>query len=276
MPPNPPEQIDWVILQRFASSETAVAWLHSPRRLDFLKIAMPMLVGQDDIHIVKDGDAGVLPSPVSAVISTRVKPGGEAAFRAWEQKIAVAQSKAKGFQGYRFDPPIPGVQDNWLAIVRFDSDANMQAWMSSPERSALLKEAEAFTEEFHARLVRTGFDQWFKVADGGSPPAGWKQNMVVLLMLYPVVFLITAWFEHPLLVGSLNMPHWSALFVDNTVGVLVLAAVVPWASRRLAWWLGSTGRDIKTDVAGAALLVALYALLLLLFWQYEAHVWRPW
>ena len=35
--------------------------------------------------------------------------------------------------------------------------------------------------------------------------------MIVLLMLYPVVFLITAWFEHPFLVGQLKMWHWERL-----------------------------------------------------------------
>jgi hypothetical protein len=50
--------------------------------------------------------------------------------------------------------------------VRFDSDANLQAWVNSQARLDLPKEAVPFTEEFHARIVRTGFDQWFKVAEG--------------------------------------------------------------------------------------------------------------
>jgi hypothetical protein len=51
--------------------------------------------------------------------------------------------------------------------------------------------------------------------------------MIVLLMLYPVVFLITAWLEHPF-----KMLHWSALFVDNVVSVFLLSVVVSWACRR--------------------------------------------
>ena len=166
MPPNPPARIDWVILQRFASVEAATSWLHSKERLALIEQAQPLVAGQVDIHILKDDAAGVLPSPVSAVIATRLKPGAEAAYQAWERKMAAAQASAKGFQGYRFEPPIPGVQDSWLAILRFDSEASLQAWMDSPTRLALVKEAEAFTEEFHTRIVRTGFDQWFKVADG--------------------------------------------------------------------------------------------------------------
>jgi antibiotic biosynthesis monooxygenase (ABM) superfamily enzyme len=161
MPPNPPAQIDWVILLRFESLETATSWLNSKERLDLIEHALPLLVGQDDIHILKDNAPGVLPAPVSAVIATRLKPGTEAAYRAWEKRSPLPRRKQKGFQGYRFEPPIPGVQESWLAIVRFDSDANLQVWMNSPVRLSLLKEAEPFTEEFHARIVRTGFDQWF-------------------------------------------------------------------------------------------------------------------
>src|SRR3954447_4750581 len=87
MPPSPPAQADWVILQRFACSEMAVAWLNSEQRFKRIQGAAPMLVGRDDVHIVNDGDAGVLPSPASVVISTRIKPGQELAYRAWEQRI---------------------------------------------------------------------------------------------------------------------------------------------------------------------------------------------
>jgi len=138
IPPSPPGQVDWAILQRFSDMEAAKLWMHSATRLELVQGAQPLLAGNDDIHIVADGGAGVLPSPVSAVISTRVKPGQEAAYREWERRIAAAQARAPGFQGYRFEPPIPGVQDSWLAIVRFDSDANLDRWMKSPERLALL------------------------------------------------------------------------------------------------------------------------------------------
>ena len=49
MPPSPPAQADWVILQRFASTETAVAWLNSEQRLKRIQGAADMLVGRDDV-----------------------------------------------------------------------------------------------------------------------------------------------------------------------------------------------------------------------------------
>ena len=268
IPPVPPAQDDWVILQRFTSTEAALAWLHSEQRLKPVEQIAPMLVGRDDVHIVTDDEAGVLPAPVSAVISTRIKLGQEDAYRAWERRIAAAQSRAPGFQGYRFEPPIPGVQDDWLAIVRFDSEANLQAWLDSPERHKLLGEAEDFTQEFHARIVRTGFDQWFKAPDGAPPPAAWKMNMLVLLMLYPVVFLFGAWVQTPLLMGKAGLPFWLALFVGNVVGVLLLNWLVPAVSRGFGWWLApARGAGGRTSFAGAMLVLVLYGLWLFLFSQ---------
>jgi antibiotic biosynthesis monooxygenase (ABM) superfamily enzyme len=277
MPPAPPSQVDWVILQRFANNGAALAWLRSDERQRLVADAQPILVGQDDVHLVADSESGVLPAPASAVISTRIKPGQTEAYRKWERKIAAAQARSPGFQGYRFEPPVPGVQDDWLVILCFDSEANLQRWLDSPERRKLLEEATAFTDEFHTRIVRTGFDQWFQVGKPEAPPPpGWKQNMIVLMMLYPLVFLITAWLEHPLLVGRWEMPHWSALFVDNTVGVILLSLIVPWVSGRLDWWLHSPGHSARREVAGVAFILGFYALSLLATWQYEAHVWRPW
>jgi antibiotic biosynthesis monooxygenase (ABM) superfamily enzyme len=269
MPPSPPAQVDWVILQRFASTEAAVAWLNSEQRLKRIEGAAPMLVGCDDIHIVNDGEAGVLPSPVSVVISTRIKPGQESAYRAWEQRIAAAQSKAPGFQGYRFEPPAPGVQDHWLAILRFDTEANLQAWLDSPERHQLLRDATPFTEEFHARIVRSGFDQWFPIPAGGAPPPPvWKLNMLVVLMLYPVVFLFGAFVQTPLLIGRAGLLFAIALFIGNVASVLLLNYLVPWTSNRFTWWLQPAGPNSRRiELAGTALLVALYGLIVLAFWR---------
>jgi antibiotic biosynthesis monooxygenase (ABM) superfamily enzyme len=266
-PPSPPAQVDWVILQRFKDSAAALAWLQSEQRLKRMEGVAPMLIGRDDIHIVNDGSAGVLPAPISAVISTRIKAGQETAYRLWEQRIAAAQSKAPGFQGYRFEPPVPGVQDDWLAIVRFDTEANLQAWLDSPVRHKFLEEADGFTEEFHTRIARTGFDQWFSAVAGAGAPA-WKQNMLVLLMLYPVVFLFGAFVQTPLLSGRAGLPFAIVLFIGNVVSVLLLNYLVPWTSNRFLWWLRPAGANQRQiEFTGTALIIALYGLMLLAFWR---------
>jgi antibiotic biosynthesis monooxygenase (ABM) superfamily enzyme len=266
-PPSPPAQVDWVILQRFKGTASALAWLNSEQRLTRMEEVASILVGRDDVHIVSDSDAGVLPAPISAVISTRIKSGQESAYRVWEQRIAAAQSKSKGFQGYRFEPPTPGVQDDWLAIVRFDTEANLQAWLNSSARRDLLEEARSFAAEHTIRIARTGFDQWFPAVKG-QKPAAWKQNLLVLLMLYPVVFFLSTWIQIPLLSGRAGLPFAIALFVGNVMSILSLSVLVPLTCRLFAWWLQpASSYGWKVQFSGTALILTLYGLMILAFWH---------
>jgi uncharacterized protein len=265
LPPNPPTQIDWVILQRFVGHEQAIAWLRSERRHALLAEVQPVLSGLDDVHLVRDAATGALPSPVSAVITTRVKAGHEVEYRAWEQRIAAAQAHYPGFQGYRFEPPLPGVQENYVAILRFESEATLRAWMESPERRRLLEQAEELTDSVNTRFVRTGFSQWFPSEVRTQAPA-WKMNMIVLLLLYPVVFLFGLSIQTPLLIGTLNLPFWLALFIGNIVSVTLLNYLVPWTSRGFSWWLDARlDRRVSVDLGGVLLMCVLYGALLLLF-----------
>lgn len=271
MPPKPPLQVDWVALQRFTSLEQAKTWLGSAERQRCLEEAAPMLVGREDVHIVQDEASGIRPAPVSAVISTRVRPGKEDEYRAWERRIAVAQSKAPGLQGYRFEPPLPGVHQDHVVILRFDSEANLQAWLDSPTRRKLIEEAEAHTEETHIRIARSGFEQWFRDDSGAASAAPvWKMNLLVLLMLYPVVFLFTLFVGTPLLSDRLHLPFAVALCLGNIVSVILTGYLVPWVARRFDWWLQPASAEgaLQTNIRGAALIVAILAAMVIGFWQF--------
>jgi antibiotic biosynthesis monooxygenase (ABM) superfamily enzyme len=228
-----------------------------------------MLIGRDDVHIVRDDAGGIKPAPVSAVISTRVRPGKELEYRAWERKIAAAQTRAPGLQGYRFEPPVPGVQEDFVAILRFDSEANLQAWLDSPVRKKLVEEAAPLTEEFHARLARTGFEQWFRDESGApSSTSVWKMDMIVLLLLYPIVFLWGVVVGTPLLANKLNMPFPIALFVGNIFSVGMTGFMVPWVANRMGWWLNPTRNVVRANLLGAGLICAIYAACVLVFWKF--------
>jgi antibiotic biosynthesis monooxygenase (ABM) superfamily enzyme len=270
MPPNPPTQTDWVIVQRFASSEQARTWLRSPERLRLVSEAQPMLIGHDDIHLVEDDAEGRPPEAISAVISMRIVPGQEGAFQAWSQRIAAAQAHYPGFQGFKVNPPIPGVQEDWVTVLQFDTEPHLNAWMTSPERLKLLEEAKPFTADTHYRTVRSGFDQWFRVGGAAHAPV-WKQNMLVLLALYPTVFLFGFFVQTPILMRQLGWPFWLSLFASNVAGVIILNWLVPWVSKRFDWWLQPAGIETeKRNLIGIVVVVVLYGLLLLAFSRFPA------
>ena len=88
----------------------------------------------------------------------------------------------------------------------------------------------------------------------------------VLLLLYPVVFLFGLWVQTPLLMRGMCLPFWLALFIGNVASVLILNYLVPWTSTGFRWWLSpAPNRTTRNDWAGAALIVGLYVLLMLVF-----------
>ena len=108
MPPSPPAQVDWVVLQRFASRGAAVTWLRSGERQRFVAEAQSMLVGQDDVHLVTDSQPGVMPSPASAGISTRIKPGQKEAYLEWGRRIAERRKQSRpAFKAIGASRPFP-------------------------------------------------------------------------------------------------------------------------------------------------------------------------
>ena len=268
MPPNPPLQVDWVILQRFHAMEDAQRWLGSTERQTRIEGAAPYLIGRDDVHIVRDDEGGRKPAPVSAVISTRVKPGKEVEYGAWERKIAAAQSKAPGLQGYRFEPPVPGLQEDYVAILRFDNQSNLNAWLDSSVRKKLIEEAEPLTEEFHAR-VGTGFEQWFRDEPSGRGGLSvWKMDMIVLLLLYPIVFLWGVSVGTPVLQNMFDLPWALNLFIGNIFSVLLTGFMVPWVANHMGWWMFPKGNALRANLQGALLMCTIYAVCIYVFWKF--------
>jgi uncharacterized protein len=164
---------------------------------------------------------------------------------------------------------VPGVQEDFIAILRFDSETNLRTWLESPQRRQLLDEAAPLTAEFHTRMAQSGFEQWFRDAtpEGAPPPAAWKMNMIVLLTLYPVVFLWGLVVGTPILTGALKLNFPVALFIGNAFSVILTSYLVPWTANRLSWWLtpSKPGRTL-VNLQGAGLLVAAYLIMILLFW----------
>jgi uncharacterized protein len=272
LPPAPPSQLDWVIVQRFDSMDDAQRWMQSSEREALLKQIQPILVGGDDIHFFTGSQPGPPAGSVSAVIATHVDHGDEQRYREWQRRISAAESGFPGWQGTRVEPPVPAVQDDWTAVVRFDSDDHLQAWLDSDERKRLIDEASSqFGAESHVRKVRGGFDNWFTAGQppGTRPPPVWKQNMVVLLVLYPVVYLFGIWFSTPFLAQRLGIPFYLTLFLGNVFSVAMTGwFLIPWAMRGLHWWLTPTKNAASwVNAAGALLIIALYALCLAIFSQ---------
>jgi antibiotic biosynthesis monooxygenase (ABM) superfamily enzyme len=266
MPPGPPAQQDWVMVQRFQTLEQLRAWLDSDARRSLLDKSTSLLVDEGTTNVIEAANTELSPHDmVTEVITVSVKPGMEEAYHAWVDRIRQMEGRFPGYRGLQLQPPIPGLQDNWVSLLRFDTSEHLNAWLESDARRAALQEVEPFIDK-REQQVATSFSGWFNFADApGQVPPNWKQGMIVLLVLFPVVMPILLFLD-PLLLPSLGKVQ--ATFVENVLSVAVLTwALTPLANRALEWWLLPGPNDSpRVEAAGIALVIGGYALSIAVFY----------
>ena len=114
-----------------------------------------------------------------------------------------AGTRFPGYRGSELFRPIEGLQDEWTALYRYDSAADLDAWLTSPQRARLLAEGKAF-HDFELRTVDNSFGNWFAFDAGQdtTPPSDTKSAIAVWVGLYPTVVLLS------IALFLLKMPLW--------------------------------------------------------------------
>lgn len=270
--PDPPIQRDWVIVERFASRQAASGWLNSPERAEAMKRGEDLLADDQAISVIDELGSPPPPTKSTSVILTAVESGAEQAFRDWNARITAAQSVWPGYVGCALQPPVEGVQDQWVTVVSFDSDEHLDAWLQSDDRAALIEESEAFARDTAMRRVHSGFEGWFDIARpaGVVRPAPWKLNWLILAGLYPIVMLEILFMNNKLL--------WMNLAFSNLIGNTLSVAILGWPvlallTKVMGWWLQPSPTAAKsTDLKGAVILAFAIAALVGLFYLIVIHV----
>jgi antibiotic biosynthesis monooxygenase (ABM) superfamily enzyme len=258
VPPVPGVQDDCVVVYRFDSVEHLEAWLRSDARQTLLARGEPLFAGAARQHVV----AGARPG-VGMVVSTRVKAGREHEYRQWQDTIDREAARFPGFMGNEVFPPVPGLQDEWVVVVRFDSTDNLRRWLGSDVRRRLNEEAKRLWHEARVESFSGGFPGWFTPGPGPGHPAlppNWKQAMVVLLVLFPTVMALGKVLS-PFLTP---LPFALQMFVSNVASIVVMNwLLMPLALRGLAFWLTPAGTGI--GVRGLVTVLAAYAVAIAVF-----------
>ena len=263
---------EWTVIYRFDSKPHLMQWLSSPEREDLLRRGGHLFGGPPAQHVlIREDDADM----VTIVVSHPVDPADQDAFLSWQARVTDAEREFPGFRGAELFRPVPGVQDEWTALYRYDSDEHASAWLESGERERLLREGERF-REFELHRISSPFGSWF--APPGSDeelagPPNWKTGLSVLVGLYPTVVLLTLassaiWPKGPL---------WATLLVGNICSVALLTWVVmPAVTRALRFWLvpRRQASRARLDVLGAACSVGFLTVAALVFWLCTTQIWH--
>ena len=157
-PPAPPDQLEsgGARSLRFRSMHLR-QWRRGEVKSQAVEEVAPLVEGGIAMQLV--GQAAVdysVAHGVTMVIVTEIKPGKEAAYRAWADRIQKLQATFPGYLGSFVQPPQQG-ETGWTTVLRFDSAANLEGWLKSDARAAMVKDSEDLVAGFHAQRVDTSF-----------------------------------------------------------------------------------------------------------------------
>ena len=267
--PTPGVQKAWTNIYRFDSTENLQAWLTSPERAHLIDEIAD--VAEDSRQYAMSGAASDVDNGHTLVVAHRVPPDREEEFVEIQRELHRRESSFPGYQGYELLRPVPGVSDEWTALIRFDSEDAVRAWMQSEAREESLRRLEHVVDDYDASVVGSSFGNWFSfsMVDGKATP-NWKQWLAVLLALYPTVMILQ--FVTNYLPGgvksSIPMGDWFFLnmWMGNFLSTLALTFVImPPLTMALQFWLRPNA-SLKVTVWGTVLVVGLYVISILIFW----------
>ncbi|MEX2655284.1 MAG: antibiotic biosynthesis monooxygenase [Acidimicrobiia bacterium] len=85
------------------------------------------------------------PSP-TIIVSRRVSPGKEQEFERWNARIRALAESFPGHLGSEAQPPNDAHPDEWMIVYRFATADQLDGWLTSPERRALLDEGNTLLD----------------------------------------------------------------------------------------------------------------------------------
>ena len=261
-----PEQPKWLLVQRFYSSQDLDSWRQSEIRHDFMAKVVKYLVSKDTIEEAVSTSSGIL-GGITEVFITQVFPENEKAFREWTAKIHCAEAKFPGFRGVYVQAPTPGSGLNWITLLQFDTLEHLDGWLNSSERQTVLSEAQALIRSMDSHRMISPYAGWFSsIAQTGVLPPVWKQTMLVLLVLFPIVVFELKYLI--LLTGGLN-PSLGT-FIGNAISVSLISwPMMPIVISFLGWWLVPKEQHRRRDtLVGLLIVIILYLIEIALFWNF--------
>lgn len=266
--------LEWALAVTFADEKLLHQWLDSAERAAILSD------GQACGYWCRTGDLILTQSssPVGVgAFRHSVFAGREADFREAQRRLTSASARFPGYEGTVLIPH--DVDGEWLSLVRFRTGPQLSAWLRSAQRKeALGGLRSSLAKEFTAVSSTTPFATTVRIEDGRTlMTPNWKSAMMVLLVLYPTVMILSR-FLGPVL-DRVGAEPWLALWVSQIVSVSVMQWwLMPAVTRPFERWLDPVdGAGTRISLVGAGMVVALYAVTLLLFatvtwlqyWDYD-------
>ncbi len=182
---------------------------------------------------------------VTLVVKHLIKPGREADYEAWLRRIVRIAGERPGHLGVDV---VRGNQDGqalFTCVLRYRSTDDLEVWLDSPQRKALIDEAAPMLADGDNTEIGAANEFWFtpQAANAAKPPR-WKQAVVTLCVILPLTLLV------PIIWGPVLRLHpflsnyvVATFLVTLTIVLLVVYLLMPAATRLFAPWLEASVKE---------------------------------
>lgn len=165
---------------------------------------------------------------VTVVLTRRVPRERHDAMRALLARASAVASTFPGHQGATVRGPDGDV---FAVVFRFTDAGTLHAWETSPERHAIMAQADALggpAEE----VALTGLEAFFRPAGAAGMPPRWKMALLTWAVAFPTAQSLAAVARR----APLSTPARGALVTGGMV-LLLTYVLMPAATRATARWL---------------------------------------
>lgn len=183
----------------------------------------------------------ILPNePVTVIIRRRVKPGREAEYEAWLQRLQTEARTLPGYLGVTTQRPASNGSREYVSAVRFDSLASLQAFEASQLRARHLAEVAPLVQSDAVWERMTGLEFWFSAPPGAVVPQPSRPRMalVMIAVVFNLVLLIGGAVNTALAALPFDTPYALRLLLTIAIEVVLMTYwLIPVLTRRLARWI---------------------------------------
>jgi uncharacterized protein len=175
-------------------------------------------------------------SPVTVVISRRVKPECEAEFEVFLAGVINACGHFPGYLGSSIFRPANADDPEYRVVFKFDRLSNLRHWETSEERQKFFLLAEELTEQAPEIQILTGLETWFTLPGKASivPPLRYKMALVTWIAVFPLITVISMVLQNQL---SL-LPTILRVMVVTGIAVPIMTYILmPKMTQLFAKWL---------------------------------------
>lgn len=175
-------------------------------------------------------------SPLTVVVSRRVKKGQEVEFEKLSSQMTERASAFPGYLGAAMFRPSSADDPEYRIVFKFRDRDTLTAWEESEERAELLEQIESLLVQPSEREITSGIVTWFTLPGQNpvKPPPKWKMTIVSWLALYPAVTLVFVLFGDLLASVPLLL---RTLVVTVVVMLLMTYVLMPRMTRWFSFWL---------------------------------------